>query len=497
MSDLQQHLQELRALDDDSLLRSLKRHVGSSNRISALVLAHLAEVDARGAYRKWACQTLVAYCIYELRLSEDEAQRRCRAARVMREFPVLFEMIADASIHLTGILLLAPYLTADNHAGVLLRARYRSKREIERLAAELAPSRDVPALVEPLGVALGSRTTPGTGWAALTESTLGWVRHVEPGDGPARAPNSSEEGDERLLNDVEAAECVESDGGADSAASEIRTSAAPARCEISGTLQPDGTVGALRPPMHYRVQFTADQAYVDLLERACALLWHQLPNGDLVELQRLALQALVDKLAKRKFGAKAAAPTPAVASGEAVSPAGAAPSDQANTAAPARTESSEAYTGSATGPAAASEASTCATAPTAASEANAAAPARNAPGSRHIPAAVRREVWARDGARCAFVDARGQRCRATSAIEFHHLLPHARGGPATPANLGLRCRTHNQLAAEEDFGRDFMMSVQQRSGAFGASPTVPPDRASRVSSAVPLRGPAPWPGARL
>ena len=40
MADLQQHLQELRALDDESLLRSLKRHVGSSNRLNALVLAH-------------------------------------------------------------------------------------------------------------------------------------------------------------------------------------------------------------------------------------------------------------------------------------------------------------------------------------------------------------------------------------------------------------------------------------------------------------------------
>src|SRR5688572_850627 len=83
-----------------------------------------------------------------------------------------------------------------------------------------------------------------------------------------------------------------------------------------------GALGALRPPLHYRVQFTADQAYVDLLEKARALLWHQLPNGDLVELQRLALQALVDKLAKRKFGAKAAAPTPAAARGKAVSPTG-------------------------------------------------------------------------------------------------------------------------------------------------------------------------------
>jgi len=148
--DLQSQIHQIHRLDDDSLLRSLKRHVGSSNRLNALVLAHLAEVDARGAYRQWACDTLAAYCVYELRLSEDEAQRRCRAARVARQFPVLFEMLADASIHLTGIVLLAPYLTPENHREVLARARYRRKREIELLVAELAPARDVPALIEPL-----------------------------------------------------------------------------------------------------------------------------------------------------------------------------------------------------------------------------------------------------------------------------------------------------------------------------------------------------------
>jgi len=143
--DLRAHIQELQKLDDESLLRSLKRHVGSANRLNASILAHLAEVDARGAYRLWACDTLAAYCVYELRLSEDEAQRRCRAARVARQFPVLIEMLADASIHLTGIVLLAPYLTPENHREVLARARYRRKREIELLVAELAPAREVPA----------------------------------------------------------------------------------------------------------------------------------------------------------------------------------------------------------------------------------------------------------------------------------------------------------------------------------------------------------------
>jgi hypothetical protein len=121
-------------LTNDVLLTSLKRLTGTSNELTAQLLAHLAEVEARGIHRNMACATLYTYCVCELRMSEDEAQRRCRAARLCRQFSLLFEMLADASMHLTGILLLGPHLTDDNHRDVLARARYRSKREIEKLA---------------------------------------------------------------------------------------------------------------------------------------------------------------------------------------------------------------------------------------------------------------------------------------------------------------------------------------------------------------------------
>jgi len=71
--------------------------------------------------------------------------------------------------------------------------------------------------------------------------------------------------------------------------------------------------------------------------------------------------------------------------------------------------------------------------------------------SRHIPAEVRRQVWARDEGRCAFAGAHG-RCRETGRLEFHHLLPFARGGPATVANIALRCRAHNSYESEQLFG---------------------------------------------
>jgi 5-methylcytosine-specific restriction endonuclease McrA len=50
-----------------------------------------------------------------------------------------------------------------------------------------------------------------------------------------------------------------------------------------------------------------------------------------------------------------------------------------------------------------------------------------ATGSRHIPGAVRREVWRRDHGRCGFVGARG-RCAERGFLEFHHVVPFAVGG---------------------------------------------------------------------
>ena len=71
--------------------------------------------------------------------------------------------------------------------------------------------------------------------------------------------------------------------------------------------------------------------------------------------------------------------------------------------------------------------------------------------SRNIPASVRRLVWTRDQGRCAFVGARG-RCTETGRLEFHHVVPFARGGPPTAENISLRCRAHNNFESEQLFG---------------------------------------------
>jgi HNH endonuclease len=72
-------------------------------------------------------------------------------------------------------------------------------------------------------------------------------------------------------------------------------------------------------------------------------------------------------------------------------------------------------------------------------------------GSRHVPAAVKREVWARDQGRCAFVGTNG-RCTERDFLELHHVVPFAAGGRTNAENLELRCRAHNQYEAEQWFG---------------------------------------------
>ena len=71
-----------------------------------------------------------------------------------------------------------------------------------------------------------------------------------------------------------------------------------------------------------------------------------------------------------------------------------------------------------------------------------------------VPNAVRREVYERDGLRCTYVAEGGRRCEARAFLELDHAVPRGLGGSDDPGNLRVRCRAHNQLAAELAFGRE-------------------------------------------
>src|SRR5678816_4615517 len=94
------------SISDDDLHTTVRRLTARSNGVLADLLAHLGEVELRGIHRTRACASLYTYCIAELRMSEDAAFRRSRAARLVRDYPELRDAIARGEIHLTGVLMI-------------------------------------------------------------------------------------------------------------------------------------------------------------------------------------------------------------------------------------------------------------------------------------------------------------------------------------------------------------------------------------------------------
>jgi hypothetical protein len=397
-------------LSDDEVLAGTRRLAGRSNLLLAELPAHLAEVEDRGIHRIRACSSLYAYCIYELRFSEDEAFRRVAAARLVRRFPALLDALASGELHLTGLLMLGPHLTESNLAEVLARAKHRTKRELAKLVRVLDPLPAVPARIEPLGPALARAIPAEPSWEGFVQSFCA-VRELAPGERPRDWMAS------------------ENDAGSVNAGEEPTTTEVAAPARVNST-EHDPVGAEPLEPERYKVQFTATEEYVRLVEEAKALLSHAAPRATLDEIHLRALRAFVALLRKQKY---ATTDSPSRQTG---SPAlGEAPMSRREAEGP-ELESEPAHAGT-----------------------KARHPRQR---GRHVPADVRRAVFARDGKPCTYVDAAGRRCPETHRLEFHHLEPFALGGKHAAENVALRCAAHNALAAEDDFGRERIEAAKGR-----------------------------------
>lgn len=83
------------------------------------------EIDARRLYLREGCSSLFTYGTQVLHFAEGAACNRIEAARVGRRYPIALTALAEGSVTLTTIRLLAPHLTEDNGAtwdGLVRRA---------------------------------------------------------------------------------------------------------------------------------------------------------------------------------------------------------------------------------------------------------------------------------------------------------------------------------------------------------------------------------------
>jgi len=350
-------------LSSADLLARTRELVDQSRCTEADLLVHLGEIDERKLYLECAFPSMFEFCVGELRFSEDAAYNRIMVARSARRLPAVIESMRSGQVHLSGLRLLAPHLTAENNRELLAEAAGKTKREIEELVARLAPQpaiaptirklpeRAAPASAEPLALALDSA--------------------------PARPPPREEH----------------------------RPAIAPLSEET------------------FRVQFTASRALRDKLRQAQDLLRHRVPDGDLACIFERALDLLIEQVKKERFavGRKPRQP----------------PTDAAHE-----------------------------------------------PSSRHIPDAVKRVVYERDGGRCTFIDERGRGCTARGNLEFDHVDGFARTHLHDAERIRLLCRAHNQHAAEKIYGRAFMEQAR-----LSGSRLVPGRAAARHDGALAVGAP--------
>ena len=108
-------------LSDPALMAELQRLLRQERRVTARLLLHLGEIDARGLYRDYAYGSLFDYCVKALHLSEAEAFLRIRAARLGRQFPLVLDMLECGELHLSAISAASSSCTTSNRSRVQAR----------------------------------------------------------------------------------------------------------------------------------------------------------------------------------------------------------------------------------------------------------------------------------------------------------------------------------------------------------------------------------------
>jgi len=246
------------SLDSAALSRRLSQLAGSEREVQVEFLLHLAEYDLRRAYLEAGFGSIWDYVTGFLHYREGAAQRRIKAARVLRRLPLLADALRDGRLCMTTVMLLDPLLTEENAADLVARAAFKTKAEVEHLVVSLQP-----------------RDAPKDGVRKLSD------RHDMPSAATLPlAPRPPE---------------VELAGAAATSDAPLPKALPPTqpRAEDRPTVRP---VAADT----YSLRVTIDAAFKRDLDQLTELLSHKVANGDLAAVLREAVHCALQKHGKRK-----------------------------------------------------------------------------------------------------------------------------------------------------------------------------------------------------
>src|SRR5204863_2733584 len=154
-------------MSDRDLLDKLSSVTANSRAVTVELLALLGEIDSRRLYLPEGCSSLFTYCTQVLHFSEDEAYHRIGAARAAKRFPTLLDRLRDGALTLTAVSIIGPHLTTTNADAIINAAMHKSKRDVERQMASLAPKPDAKSIVRRLPDA--HELSPAAGSLAIPE----------------------------------------------------------------------------------------------------------------------------------------------------------------------------------------------------------------------------------------------------------------------------------------------------------------------------------------
>jgi hypothetical protein len=253
-------------LSDAQVLEELASLVQRGRRVTAALVAHLAEVDERRLHLQAGYGSLFSYCVGAHHMSEDEACRRIDVARLACKFPNLLEQLASGRLSLTAAAELKPHLRPENVSELLNLASNRPIRELREALAARFPQPDAVSLIRKLPEPKAVATDRATSAAASREA-------------PA-SPRA------------------------------LEASAS------SGPPLPARERARIEPTAHerYRVQFAASAELKRKLEQAIDLMSHRNPQRDLARVVEAALDLLLEQLSTSQ-GARARASSMATRAG--------------------------------------------------------------------------------------------------------------------------------------------------------------------------------------
>ena len=234
-------------LSRPALAHQLGTNTAGCNEKTADQLADIAEFDEREQYLEAAHPSTTSYCVQVLRMSEDSARKRIHATRVARQYPVIFEMIADGKLHLSAVVMLARYLNPTNADELLAATTFKTREEIERILAERFPRLDQPMLA------------------------------------PVSEPDAVDDGDGGEILDA------------------LHKVRAPGRVQNETVVAAPASASSV--PARSPWPITVDPIDHEKLRYAQSLLRHQIPSGDMTKVLSRLIELGLAQLEKQRTGA--------------------------------------------------------------------------------------------------------------------------------------------------------------------------------------------------